>query len=80
MISCPVTTLAPTASTTCTAAYVTTQTDLDAGAIVNVATVDALDPTDVAVSDTDGRDGVGSADTVDLAPEVVRRPDRRLGR
>jgi hypothetical protein len=41
---CPTTTLAPAASTTCTATYVTTQADVVQGNITNVATAAALDP------------------------------------
>ena len=40
-ITCPVTTLAPGASTTCTATYTTTQADVDRGSISNTGTATA---------------------------------------
>jgi uncharacterized repeat protein (TIGR01451 family) len=48
--SCPATTLAPGASTTCTVAYVVTQADLDHGSIKDTATAAALDPGNLAVT------------------------------
>ncbi len=49
-ISCTVTTLAIGASTQCTAAYVVTQLDVDAGSINNTARASAIPPTGVAIS------------------------------
>jgi uncharacterized repeat protein (TIGR01451 family) len=44
VISCPTTTLAPGASTTCTAAYTTTQADVDRGSISNIGTASGTPP------------------------------------
>lgn len=49
-ISCPVTALNPGASTTCTADYLLTQTDIDAGAVNNTASAKGTDPGGVAVT------------------------------
>lgn len=51
-VSCPVSTLAPAASTTCTANYTATQTDVDAGSIVNTATATGTPPIGSPVTDT----------------------------
>src|SRR6201999_1147106 len=53
-ITCPVTTLAPGAQTTCTAttAYTITQTDVDAGVVNNTATALAKHPSNGTVNST----------------------------
>ena len=52
-ISCPGTSLSPGGSMTCTAAYMTTQADVDAGQIVNTATVTGHPQSGPPVGDSD---------------------------
>ena len=56
-VDCPVDTLAPGRSTTCTATHVLTQAEVDAGQVVNTATAEAVDPagTPATATDTDTR-------------------------
>jgi uncharacterized repeat protein (TIGR01451 family) len=50
-ITCPATSLAPGASTTCTATYITTQADVDNGSITNTGTVSGTAPSGQVVTD-----------------------------
>ncbi len=52
-VDCPLTTLAPGASTTCTVTYTLTQADVDAGEVVNPSTATGTPPSGPDVSDTD---------------------------
>ena len=52
-VACPATTLAPTATMTCTASHGVTQADLDTGPILNTATVTGTPNVGPSVSDTD---------------------------
>ncbi|GAB2710540.1 DUF7507 domain-containing protein [Kitasatospora kifunensis] len=51
-VTCPVTTLAPGASTTCTATYTTTDADVKAGKITDTATVTGTTPDGTSVTAT----------------------------
>ncbi|MBN2177295.1 MAG: DUF11 domain-containing protein, partial [Demequinaceae bacterium] len=51
--TCDPVTLAPAATTTCTVEYTATQADIDAGSIVNAASVTGTPPTGPDVTDTD---------------------------
>ena len=51
-VSCPDSTLAPTASETCTATYTTSQADVDAGSVTNIATAFGTPKNEAAVTDT----------------------------
>ncbi|WP_017932735.1 DUF7507 domain-containing protein [Nocardioides sp. Iso805N] len=66
-ITCPRTALARTATMTCTAGYTTTQSDIDAGAIINTAVAAASGP----AGDTDPRAEDTAQVTVDQSPKLT---------
>lgn len=66
-IDCQATTLAPGASTTCTAVYSVTQADVDAGFISNTATVVGTPPNGMAP--------VSAADSATVPPSQIRGID-----
>ena len=77
LVRCPVTTLVPAASTTCTASpYTVTQDDADGGTITNTATAAGTPPVGPAVTDVDDW-------TVTVAPapniRVVKTADVTVG-
>jgi archaellum component FlaG (FlaF/FlaG flagellin family) len=51
-VSCPVSSLAPGATTTCTKTYTLTQADVDAGSVFNTATASGKSPANVTVQAT----------------------------
>jgi uncharacterized repeat protein (TIGR01451 family) len=53
-VNCPVTSIAPGLNTICTATYVLTLTDVNAGQVVNTATIAAQSPSAAPVGDTSG--------------------------
>ena len=73
-----VTSLAPAASVTCDATYITTQADVDTGQVTNTGSVSGTPPTGPPVTDT-------STVTVTADPGAghrdheVRQPDQLLG-
>jgi uncharacterized repeat protein (TIGR01451 family) len=69
-ISCPVTELIPTASTTCIANYTLLQSDFDAGLVTNSATARADDPSGAEISDVSGTTKSDNTATVTNLPRA----------
>ncbi len=76
-VTCPVTTLAPGASTTCTAApYVLTQADVDAAKVDNTATASGTPPSGPDVTATDGtHTPLTPAPAMELVKKVAKTVD-----
>ncbi|WP_405087312.1 hypothetical protein [Microbispora sp. NBC_01389] len=74
VVSCPVTTLVPQASTTCTGTYVTTQADIDAGSIVNTAVASGTPPSGPAVTSDPSTATVTSTAAPGLAMDKTAFP------
>ncbi|WP_307218642.1 hypothetical protein [Microbacterium sp. SORGH_AS_0888] len=72
-IDCPVTTLAPGAITTCTADYVATQADIDAGTITNTAVATGNTPAGPPVSSNESDAVIDAPRTPGLA--LVKEAD-----
>ncbi len=68
-VSCPTTTLAPGASTTCTASYTTTAADVTAGQVANTATAAGTTPTAQQVTATSTRVTVPYVASSDLVAD-----------
>ncbi|KAA9376116.1 DUF11 domain-containing protein [Microbispora cellulosiformans] len=74
VVTCPVTTLAPDASTTCTGTYVTTQADIDAGSVVNTAVASGTPPTGPAVDSNPSTATVTAPASSQLALQKTASP------
>ncbi|MBB3044534.1 DUF7507 domain-containing protein [Nocardioides soli] len=78
-VTCPVTTLAPGATTTCTATYTLTRADIRAGHVDNTAVATARDPQGTAVPSPPDAAIVGFPQAARSAPRLTTRvSDKRV--
>ncbi len=76
VVSCPIATLAPGGTTTCTGTHVVTLDDVNAGFVINTATATGTDPNDTDVTDDDAiATPVGTNPAITLVKTLASNAD-----